>query len=1023
MQIKDDLFVETGVPYYSNRYYHCANSDTYIMAGSLPVVRFGKRRAILGSFRFFDEHGRPLDEEPDVAFYFTAGECRWETKHAVIWVSAPEDRHAMVLRVDCDEPVTVRYGGVHYAGDGGWNVCPDFEGNYRTVAFDEAQLGESYLPEENGFTVCRPEVEEYLERHTGKRQILHLRCTLPMGIERGMAVTHCKKSACFTLELCPENTEPLTFREASDSAAARSERLTSALKAETPDPVLNAACAYAANYMDGIWYPPLHVHAEMTWSIPFLGWTNRYGADVLGWHDQMLRELQYYEPYQIKEDVYTDSPLGDRDRYCTLPPMNSRFYGKGRITQDQGMYCMQSFFFDQAIHSWRMSGDPEMLKTLRPMLELHCEYLDDCFDPEGRGIYESVIDSWPTDSVWCDGGGAPEATCFAYRAHLAAYDMARIEKDVAAERRHGGILERIRKGFRELLWSDRLGVAGKCREQGENGRLMENPWSYSVFMPIDMELLDPVQAAQALYYSEWAYQSEATPNGRLVYHSNWVPMVWSVRPKGGLEQYMLAHAFFKAGFPEDGLALINGMLDQGSKLHSDGSHIAQSGGLQSEGSRAVLEGLFGYRPDYPNGRVTLAPSLPFDWRDASVSTTEMSFNYKRTQNEIRVRFTLPKTARVTLSFFLYSDKLLGIEGENVSLDSLQPSFGRTRVVLDCGECRENEIVLSIQGEREPLKPDELRAEPNGELILTCAGSPKALLDPQGIADSYELKENGIRIKTADISGHHWLCTLLNGDMPRYQVYHIDLAPTARERFITKNLRPDLTSMKEFRSVDISRFLNCDVQAIYQQEYLSPRPLTASARIGINGYSPWTFSYWKNEVPQIVLSRRGTVRTQDGVPLTVSEGGDNIAFVSRWDNFPDSITVPVNARAKAAALLLCGTTNPMQCGAENVRLIFEYANGEKDEVPISNPTEFWSLCPLNAMPNSDDQVLTTSSDYDYALSAFCLPKTPPETIQLGENCRAVVIRWKTRENETLKSVTLRAVAKEIVIGLMSLTLID
>ena len=28
--------------------------------------------------------------------------------------------------------------------------------------------------------------------------------------------------------------------------------------------------------------------------------------------------------------------------------------------------------------------------------------------------------------------------------------------------------------------------------------------------------------------------------------------------------------------------------------------------------RAVVEGLFGYRPDYPNGVVTIAPQLPAD---------------------------------------------------------------------------------------------------------------------------------------------------------------------------------------------------------------------------------------------------------------------------------------------------------------------------------------------------------------------------------------------------------------------------
>jgi hypothetical protein len=45
---------------------------------------------------------------------------------------------------------------------------------------------------------------------------------------------------------------------------------------------------------------------------------------------------------------------------------------------------------------------------LRAALELHVEWAADCFDGDGDGLYHAYINTWPTDSVWFNGGAAPE---------------------------------------------------------------------------------------------------------------------------------------------------------------------------------------------------------------------------------------------------------------------------------------------------------------------------------------------------------------------------------------------------------------------------------------------------------------------------------------------------------------------------------------------------------------------------------------------------------------------------------------
>lgn len=78
-------------------------------------------------------------------------------------------------------------------------------------------------------------------------------------------------------------------------------------------------------------------------------------------------------------------------------------------------------------------------------MELHLEWIRECFDPDGDGVYESYLNSWPTDSQWYNGGGTAEETSYAYRGHLAARDMARNARDTRSETYHNQMLQKIKK--------------------------------------------------------------------------------------------------------------------------------------------------------------------------------------------------------------------------------------------------------------------------------------------------------------------------------------------------------------------------------------------------------------------------------------------------------------------------------------------------------------------------------------------------------------------------------------------------
>lgn len=156
---------------------------------------------------------------------------------------------------------------------------------------------------------------------------------------------------------------------------------------------------------------------------------------------------------------------------------------------------------------------------------------------------------------------------------------------------------------------------------------------------------------------------------------------------------------------------------------------------------------------------------------------------------------------------------------------------------------------------------------------------------------------------------------------------------------------------------------------------------------------------------------GNILAGSGVPFGTPGDDKNIAFTSRWDNWPKEVTVPVNRTGDAAWFLLCGTTNPMEVRIPNAELRMTYADGVVETLKLTPPFNFWTLCPLSG------------NDYDYKRDAFALPKVPPTTVQLGKNCRAMVLGWHLRPGVQLQSVTLECLSEEVVVGLMGVTIMN
>lgn len=810
------------------------------------------------------------------------------------------------------------------------------------------------------------------------------------------------------------------------------------LKINTPDAYLNAVASASVAAVDGTWYPPVFVHGALQWNVRYPGWRTIFGGTMYGWHDRVKAEAKFYTDSQVRTSE-KKFPEPDTTNQLTIQGPDSRFYGLGRIMQDQGVYNMQSQFFDQMIEEYRWTNDPELLSFFREALALHLKWQQECFDSDGDGVYESYINVWPTDSQWYNGGGTAEETSYAYRGHAAARDMARNAGDIKAEQYHEEILNKIRKNFFETLWIKNKGYSASYRESGPHKRLHENPWLYSIFLPVEAGLITPMQAIESVYYSEWALQNDRMPaGGRRVWTSNWVPGTWSVRELWPGDNYALALAYFRAGLPNDAWDIMRGtFMYNAFNDVSPGNLGGQQGGIDFGDcvhpfTRTLISGLYGYQPDYPNNKVTISPNFPAHWNYASIEIPDVKINFNRDKNQYRFDFVLQNRAALELNLPVQCKgvKRVTVNGNPVSWTML-PGAGRSIIQLLLPSSLGGKIVIDTEGEIPYYAPALIKANVGEEIKLQPedVDAIVGIEDPQSVFEKTKIRKNVFRGKTAKNPGYHTVVLKVRtGGMLQWRIYRIDVADIEGERLFASRFLDNLPPNASWEAIDIHELHNADITAIYRQKYLTPRPTTVSTQLGTDGYSPWTFKYWNSYPPEIrldsvdgMMNEKDEIMTPQGVPFRWNSKNVNIAFTSLWDNYPAKIEFPINKTGTAIYFLVSGSTNVMQCQIANAVIRLYYADGKTDSLELIPPVNYWNVSTITANATAPGQ--DSRNDYTAEIDKFCMPAVLPQTVQLGEHCRAMLLNLKLRKGKQLKSIILETLSQEVVVGLMGITIFE
>ncbi|AZA60400.1 DUF4450 domain-containing protein [Chryseobacterium indoltheticum] len=244
---------------------------------------------------------------------------------------------------------------------------------------------------------------------------------------------------------------------------------------------------------------------------------------------------------------------------------------------------------------------------------------------------------------------------------------------------------------------------------------------------------------------------------------------------------------------------------------------------------------------------------------------------------------------------------------------------------------------------------------------------------------------------------------------------------------------EIENKSEFNTISLASKYNDRVSQIFDQKYLSPRPTVPTLQLPWQGIGNWCYPLATTQIEDsgLMANRKNGKLEFLGIPFLIDNKDKNIVFASQWDNYPNAVEVPLNGKGKKIYFLLAGSTNPMQSQIINGKITVQYSDGSNTELELKNPTNWWpieqDLFDDNfAFEIPDDKIpyrvkLKTGELYKGgSLSKYSEIKGVSN--RAVEGGAATILDLPIDPNKELKSITLTAVSNDVVIGIMSATVL-
>lgn len=784
--------------------------------------------------------------------------------------------------------------------------------------------------------------------------------------------------------------------------AARQELVTR-VEINTPDPFLNTLGANMMAAADGIWGGETFLHGAIGWRTPLAGWRGAYVGDVVGWNDRAKSHFITYTKSMVT-DVPPTLPQPQQDTAnnmaASLKQWGTPIYSNGYIcrrpghTDEMSHYDMNLNYVDALLRHVSYDADPEFLRSIWPYLKLHHEWEKRNFDADNDHLYDAFCCIWASDALYYNGGAVTHSSAYNYRGNLLTARIAEIiGEDPEPYRKEA---EAILKAMNERLWMDDLGYWAEYQDYMGLKRLHKSAAIWSIYIPIDCGAGTAEQAYRATCYVdrsiphipvEYKYDEAAVqalgldlpePEKDLftISTTDWLPYVWSTNNVAHAEVANMALAYLQAGRRDSGFKLLKADILDEMYLGACPGNFGQI----SYYDKAKTEA---YRDFADNVGVT----------SRAVVNGLFGIQPDALNGQCIIRQAFPDDwdeASIKTPYLSYSFRREG----------------------------NYDIYQVTQNFTQPLKI----------VVRTDAGGG-AYLDTEGNSSSTQTIVVDRRKLPEPL---------------RHKTILSERDKSTSARYMTAMGLDDISrdAARKTRTVDISGWFNSNADDIFKNEYLSPRPPFTSLELPKQGAGDWCTPHVHPEIEDDGLRKAtidGVFDTGLGVKFLTPAEGHNIIYTSLWDNYPDSVTVRLDGKARYAYLLLAGSTQNMQSRIDNGRITVRYTDGSCDVMPLENPVNW---CPIQqdyytdgyafwVAPKKPYRVLFSNGEVSREVNAEFYAAAENDA---GPGLDAVkvtdrgipggaaqILKMPLTPGKTLESLTLTTLSNDVVIGLMAITL--
>lgn len=755
----------------------------------------------------------------------------------------------------------------------------------------------------------------------------------------------------------------------------------------TPDRYLNPIGRNLMAAADGMWDGDTWLHGCIGWRMPLPGWRAAYAGDALGWPDCARTHFNAYAESQV-DSVPPVYPHPTQDKANNLArgveKWGTPMYSDGYICRTphnkhkMHHYDMNLAYIDELLWHFCYDADTAYMRRMWPVLTRHLAWEKRNWDPDNDHLYDAYCCIWASDALWYNGGAVTHSSAYNYRGNLLAARIAELIGENPKPYREEA--EAILRAMNGRLWMDGAGHWAEYQDLMGGKRLHSSAALWTIYTPIDCGACSDEQAWRATEYVE-----------RGIPH---IPVEFS-QPRAEMppveqQLYTLSTTNW---LPYD--------WSTNNVAHEEVINMALAffeAGRNEAGYRLlkadVMDGMY------------LGQS-PGNFGQISYYDKARAEAYRDFADDIGI------TSRAMVS------GLFGVRPDALHGQCLiQPGFPAS---WDSAGFRSPYLSYTYQrkGEQRILSVRQHFPQPLKIVFRYSLGNGKFAV-AEGSADS---------VQTLVLHTPEREMTVEQVSLPQAQPVDLERAGLLPDR--SAGGKQDMIKMD----------YNACVDKVFSQQYLAPRPPYTSLEIPVQGIGQWCLPKRMVELNDSGYRSKISGNVFDtplGIKFASPKTGNNVCYTSLFDNYPDSVVLPLKGRGKRLWLLLAGTTNNMQSRIDNGLVTVTYQDGSADTLHLVNPINW---CPIEQEYYLDGLAFQAASLRPYrvhlgsglvsrdlyrslglrGISGHVSGNADSAEPNLIKDGAAEILSIKLNPTKRLRHLCLRTLSNDVVIGLMAATL--